>query len=71
MPRVTVTYKDYVKNDLDSKIEKLVGKLIVKKGFGKNNTRVVSFDFLSAKAASDAVKKLKAKEEIIDAVLEE
>ena len=71
MPRVNVTYKDYVKNDLDSKIEKFVGKLIVKKGFGKNGNRVLSFDFLSEKAAYTIADKLRLRTEVVDVTIED
>jgi len=70
MPRVVVTYANYMKKDLDNKLEKIVGKLIAKVGFGKNGVRVVSFNFLSEKAAKTMVTKLREYPEITSAVVE-
>ena len=71
MPVVHVTYENYVKNDLDNKLERLDSKLISKKGFGKKGSRVVSFNFLSPKACEKIAAKLKTIREVVDIEIEE
>jgi hypothetical protein len=64
MPILKVTYKNYHKQNMDAAIERVVGKLISKKGFASNNNRVIEFNFISHCAVNKVADKLRNKENI-------
>lgn len=70
MPKLIVEYKNYTQENLDTKLEKVVGKLISKCGFSKGN-RKLEFVFLSPKACKDASKKAKELHNVVSIEIEE